>query len=270
MNDLSNNSVDLIVTSPPYWNAIDYDGYNRNKKGFYKSRKGESYTQFLKWLERCFEECYRVLGKGKTCCVVIGSVLFKGKYYTLPQDFIKIMQRIGYEFHQEIIWHKTVSGSKRSDTIVQNPYPGYYYPNFMFEYILIFRKPGPKIYENKSLKTKVENKISLDNLFINEIANDVWHILPVSPYQLDHPCPFPEEIPYRLILLYSYKGDLVLDPFLGGGTTAVIANRLGRRFYGYEIRKKYIDLTRKRLNEPVYLKNQLLCRVTKLSKRLIW
>lgn len=269
MNELKNNSVDLIITSPPYWNAIDYDQYNMNKKGFYKTRKGESYCQFLSWLKRCFKECYRVLGKGKICCVVINSVLYQGKYYPIPQDFIKIMQGIGYEFLQEIIWNKTISACKRLDTLVKNPYPGYYYSNFMFEYILIFKKPGPKIYEGRSWKTKLENEINIDDLFINEVGYNVWHILPISPYKIDHPCPFPEEIPYRLILLYSYKSDLVVDPFLGGGTTAKVAKRLGRRFCGYEIRKKYIDLTKKQLKEPVYLSSQMLCRYIKIPNKLI-
>lgn len=267
MKELKDSSIDLIVTSPPYYNAIDYDRFNQKKN--YKVRKDTDYSKFLIWLKECFKESYRVLKTGKFCCVVIATVLYRGKQHALPYHFVSLMEDIGFEFHQDIIWRKVVSGSKRIDVTVQNPYPGYYYPNFMFEPILVFRKPGPKIYRGRARKDKLDSKFSVDGVFLNEIGNNIWNIYPVAPFQYDHPCPFPEEIPYRLISLYSYKGDVVLDPFLGSGTTLAVALALGRKGVGYDLYKKYLDLTRKRLGDPVYLSNEYMCELKKMPKRVI-
>jgi site-specific DNA-methyltransferase (adenine-specific) len=264
MEEIKDGKVDLIITSPPYWNAIDYDIHTLDNTKWFRTRKGEEYEKFLDWLKRCFKECYRVLSSGKFCCVVIGTVLYNGKHYPLPQHFISLMENIGYEFHQDIIWHKVTGGVKRAGVTIQNPYPGYYCPNIMTEYILIFKKPGERIYKNRTKTEKEENKIPIDDLFTKELANNIWHIAPVPPNQYDHPCPFPEEIPYRIMKLFSYAGDLVLDPFLGIGTTIKVANVLHRRWVGYEINEKYIRISEQRLNEPLFLRNQLIARFEKI------
>jgi len=165
------------------------------------------------------------------------------------------------------VWHKVTGGVKRAGVTIQHPYPGYYHPNIMSESILIFRKPGPKIYKNRSQVEKEANRINIDAIFTREIANNVWHIAPVPPNHLPHPCPFPEEIPYRLILLYSYAGDLVLDPFIGIGTTAKVAKALGRQYVGYEIQEKYITVAHQRLQEPLHLREQLIPRFEKIPVR---
>jgi DNA modification methylase len=259
MDALRDGEVDLIITSPPYWNAIDYDAHARDKTRWFRTRRGEKYDAYLAWLERCFAECLRVLKPGGFCCVVIGTVLYRGKHYPLPQHFCALMERLGYEFHQDIVWYKVTGGVKRAGVTIQHPYPGYYLPNIMTEYILIFRKPGPKIYAGKSMRQKRESAVPIDELFKKELANNIWHIAPVPPNQYDHPCPFPEEIPYRLITLFSYPGDLVLDPFLGIGTTVKVANHLGRRWVGYEIKRKYVQIARRRLRDPLSLRAQLIC-----------
>jgi len=258
MEELKEGQVDLIITSPPYWNAIDYEQHIEDNTKNFRTRKGNEYREYLDWLTTCFSESYRVLSPGKFCCVVIGTVLYNGKHYPLPQHFIPLMENIGYEFHQDIIWYKVTGGVKRAGVTIQNPYPGYYCPNIMTEYILIFRKPGPKIYKSRTKVEKDENKIPIDDLFTRELANNIWHIAPVPPNQYDHPCPFPEEIPYRLIKLFSYPTDLILDPFLGIGTTIKVANALNRRWVGYEIKEKYIKISEQRLNEPLYLREQLI------------
>jgi site-specific DNA-methyltransferase (adenine-specific) len=136
----------------------------------------------------------------------------------------------------------------------------------MTEYILIFRKPGPtRIYEGRSREEKEENRIELDSVTTRDVANNVWHVAPVPPRQLNHPCPFPEEIPYRIIRWYSYKGDLVLDPFCGIGTTLKVAASLGRQWVGYEIVEKYAALAEKRVREPLVLRKQLLVAYDKLE-----
>ncbi len=267
MDEIPDESVDLVVTSPPYWNAIDYEQHVADPEAWYRTRRGEPYTEYLDWLRVCFEEVFRKQKAGGFCAVVIGTVLFNGRQYPVPQHLVVLMEEIGYEYHQEIVWHKVTGGVKRAGVTIQHPYPGYYHPNIMSESILIFRKPGPRIYKSRSQVEKEANRISIDAIFTREIANNVWHIAPVPPNHLPHPCPFPEEIPYRLILLYSYAGDLVLDPFLGIGTTAKVAKALGRRYVGYEIHSAYLEVARRRLDEPLHLRDQLIARFDKLPVR---
>lgn len=267
MDELPDGSVDLVVTSPPYWNAIDYEQHVADPEKWYRTRRGGPYEEYLDWLRACFSEVFRTQKRGGFCAVVIGTVLFNGRQYPVPHHLVVLMEEIGYEFHQEIVWHKVTGGVKRAGVTIQHPYPGYYHPNIMTESILVFRKPGPKIYENRSQAEKEANRINLDVIFTNEIANDVWHIAPVPPNYLPHPCPFPEEIPYRLILLYSYAGDLVLDPFLGIGTTAKVAKALGRHYVGYEVQEKYLAVARERLDEPLHLREQLIARFEKVPVR---
>jgi len=267
MDEVADESVDLVVTSPPYWNAIDYEQHVADPEAWYRTRRGEPYEEYLDWLKVCFTEVFRKQKPGGFCAVVIGTVLFNGRQYPVPQHLVVLMEEIGYEYHQEIVWHKVTGGVKRAGVTIQHPYPGYYHPNIMSESILIFRKPGPKIYKNRSQVEKEANRINIDAIFTREIANNVWHIAPVPPNYLPHPCPFPEEIPYRLILLYSYAGDLVLDPFIGIGTTAKVAKALGRQYVGYEIQEKYITVAHQRLQEPLHLREQLIPRFEKIPVR---
>ena len=269
MDELKDNSVDLVVTSPPYWNARDYTQYVRDRKRNYKTRKAGTYEEYLALMERCFRECYRVLKKGKFCIVNVSHILFKGKHYPIPFDLYQILKKIGFEIHQEIIWHKSLVGFKRIAENTRWITPGKYYPNLMFEYIFVFKKAGTQIYRARTQKEKYESRVIVNQFFRKETANNVWHILPVRPYTVDHPAPFPEEIPYRLILLYSFKRDLVLDPFLGAGTTAIVAKALGRRFCGYDTQNEFIETTKQRLNEPVYLKSLLIPRYERKKRVLV-
>jgi len=267
MDEIADGIVDLVVTSPPYWNAIDYEQHVADPQAWYRTRRGGDYEEYLDWLTVCFTEVFRTLKPGGFCAVVIGTVLLNGRQYPVPHHFTGLAEQIGYEYHQEIVWHKVTGGVKRAGVTIQHPYPGYYHPNIMTESILIFRKPGPKIFEDRSAEEKEASRINIDAIFTREIANNVWHIAPVPPNYLPHPCPFPEEIPYRLILLYSYKGDLVLDPFLGIGTTAKVAKALGRQFVGYDVQKKYIEIAHQRLDEPLHLREQLIARFEKIPVR---
>jgi len=268
MSEIKDGQVDLVVTSPPYWNAIDYDTHVTDPAAWYRTRKPTPYEHYLEWLGRCFGEVFRTLKPGGFCCVIVGTVLYRGRHYPLPHDVTDVMRRIGYCFHDEIIWHKVTGGVKRAGVTLQNPFPGYYYPNIMTEHILIFRKPGPPIYRNVEQAIREASRITTDEIFVKEIANNVWHIAPVPPGHLPHPCPFPEEIPLRLILLYSHVGDLVLDPFAGIGTTCKVARHLGRRYVGYDIHEKYIEIARKRIDEPLHLRDQLIPVWQKIPIRL--
>jgi site-specific DNA-methyltransferase (adenine-specific) len=290
MPELADNTVALTVTSPPYWNAIDYDVHTSTRGANYRPRQDEDYAAYLDFLRRCFKEVLRVHRDGSFCAVVIGTVLLDGVHTPLPFHFTSLMEEIGWRFHQDIVWYKCTGGVKRAGSTIQNPYPGYYYPNIMTEYILIFRrgqrtsrrklasasirssarKSGERrlrsrISARRTARQKQDSRIPLDSIFTREIANNIWHIAPVPPGQYDHPCPFPEEIPYRLIQLYSYKDDLVLDPFAGIGTTLKVAESLARLWVGYEIKQHYVDIALKRIHEPLRLRKQLICKFDKLA-----
>ncbi len=265
MPELADESVALTVTSPPYWNAIDYDIHASDSSKYYRTRAYkngyEDYEEYLDWLSRVFDEVFRVTKPGGLCAIVIGTVLLQRKLYPVPFDVVSRLTRRGWEFHQDIIWHKCTAGVRRAGVAIQKPYPGYYYPNIMNEYILIFRKPGPRIYEERTPEEKEAAAYPIDRLFTMDIANNIWHIAPVPPGTIDHPAPFPEEIPYRLISLYSYPGDLVLDPFVGSGQTLKVAYHLGRRYVGYEVIEKYVEMARRRIQEPLHLRKEQLIAV---------
>jgi site-specific DNA-methyltransferase (adenine-specific) len=262
---LGDDSVALTVTSPPYWNAIDYDIHTSDKAQWYRTRKyGKGYKEYgdyLAWLEKVFRPLLAKTRPGGHCAVVIGTVLLNGDHYPLPFDFTSHMVQWGWPFHQDIIWHKVTGGVKRAGSFIQRPFPGYFYPNIMTEYILVFRKPGPAIYEGRNEDERRPTRVAIDDLFTKELANNVWHIAPVPPGHLDHPCPFPEEIPLRLLLLYSYPGDLVFDPFNGSGQTTKVARHLRRHFVGLDVEAKYVKYAQERLKEPLAIRPEQLIAV---------
>ena len=134
----------------------------------------------------------------------------------------------------------------------------------MTEYILLFRKPGEKIYRQVN-DDREASRFEVDDVFKMDVANNIWHIAPVPPRTINHPCPFPEEIPYRLIRMYSYLGDTVLDPFVGSGQTTKVAIELGRNAVGYDTKQEYLDYARSRLEEPLKVRpNQLIARFEKI------
>jgi modification methylase len=266
MPELPDGAVALTVTSPPYWNAIDYDIHASDKREHFRTRAYAGgyteYSEYLDWLARIFgDEVLRVTKPGGYCAIVIGTVLLNGSHYPVPFDLVARLVDKGWAFHQDIIWHKCTAGVKRAGVTIQKPYPGYYYPNIMTEYILVFRKPGEPIYRGRSEQDKEAAAYPINRLFTMDVANNVWHIAPVPPNFLDHPCPFPEEIPYRLVQMYSYPGNLILDPFTGSGQTTKVANHLGRHFVGYEIIEKYVTLATRRLSEPLSVRPEQLVAV---------
>lgn len=269
LSDLSDDQVMLTVTSPPYWNSVDYDRHAEDPDQWYRTRRyeaaGRDYHDYIEWLGRVFDGLLKKTAPGGHCAIVIGTVLLEGQHFPVPFHLTSRMIQAGWLFHQDFIWHKVTGGVKRAGTFIQKPYPGYYYPNQMTEYILVFRKPGPPIYSKRSKEEKVAAAVEVDRLFTLDVAHNLWNIPPVPPGHLDHPCPFPEEIPYRLIRLYSYPGDFVLDPFAGSGQTLKVARALGRRAIGYEIVKKYVEYARRRANEPLHLRAmQIVARFEKV------
>ena len=265
MSEVIDGGVSLTVTSPPYWNAIDYDkAAESDGRAYYRTRdysKGFSgYEEYLDLMRRVFQETHRATKPGGFCAIVIGTLLYNGTHIPVPFHVSALMERIGWRFHQDIIWHKVTAGIRRAGVAIQKPYPGYYYPNIMTEYILIFRKDGPRIFENRN-GGREESQYPIDELFKMDSANNVWHIAPVPPRTVNHPCPYPEEIPQRLITYYSYAGDTVLDPFLGSGQTSKVALASGRRAIGYEIERDFANLAEARSREGAKIRDyQLIAR----------
>jgi site-specific DNA-methyltransferase (adenine-specific) len=166
------------------------------------------------------------------------------------------VQPIGkWQLHEEIIWHKVTGGTNRYGSFVINPYPKYYRANIMHEFILILRKGDV----NTGRVRRKETLPATHEEWTKEIANSVWHIAPVPPGYIDHPCPFPEEIPYRLMKLYSYEDDVVLDPFNGSGQTTKVAHHFGRQYIGIDLVKEYVELAKLRIaREPLHIRNEAL------------
>ena len=248
MVQIEDRSVALTVTSPPYWNAIDYDIHSqKGKEAWHRKRQysafGASFDDYLDMIAEVFGEVQRVTLNGGFCAIVVGTILFEGKHYPAPMMITERMLRLGWEFHQDVIWNKVTGGVKRAGVFIQNPRYGYYYPNIMTEYILIFRNPGEK-------RRGGSATIEIDDVFKRDIANNIWHIAPVPPRTIDHPCPFPEELARRLVLLYSDEGDVVLDPFLGSGQTALAAVLNKRSCIGFDTEHEYVQLAHTRLRTP--------------------
>jgi DNA modification methylase len=266
MDVLPDGVVDLTVTSPPYWNAIDYRAHATNPTGNYRTRKSDdSYEAYLDFLRRCFSEVLRVHRPGSFIAVIIGTILHNGTHIPLPHHLVGIMEKIGFEFYEDILWHKCTAGIRRAGTFIQHPFPGYYHPNIMTEHILIFRKPGEAIFRRRGNDEKERDRVPIDSLFTHDIANNIWNVAPVPPGIINHPCPYPEELPDRLIKLFSYTGDLVLDPFAGSGTTLKVAKNHGRNFVGCDIEPEYLTLAQKRLKEKSAIRhNQIILEFKKI------
>lgn len=261
MPQCEDESISLTLTSPPYWNAIDYDTHAKdNGVAWYRERDydsfGASYEQWLSNIKTAFQEVYRVTMHGGFCAVVIGTILHERTHYPAPFDVSYQLRECGFRFHQDIIWNKVTGGIRRAGVFIQHPKPGYYYPNIMTEYILIFRK-------GDTMRRGTENALPLDDVFKRDIANNIWHIAPVPPKTIDHPCPYPDELVRRLILLYSQERDVILDPFLGSGQTARGALRLNRKCIGYDIENRYLELACNRLYDEPKRKYQLLPKLEK-------
>ncbi|MDE1839350.1 MAG: site-specific DNA-methyltransferase [Thaumarchaeota archaeon] len=255
LSHLPDNTIALTVTSPPYHNAINYQEHQDTTK-WYRGTVEISIGDWLEEMHTIFSEVYRVTKPGGFCCIVIGNEIIEGKN-KLPLPALLLVEltkkEVGWSFFEEIIWNKVTGGKKRFRVTVQHPYPTYYYPNIMHEQIIIFRKmPFHNVKDKKS-------KLVLDDLMKKEVANSVWHIAPMPPsYRKFHPAAFPEEIPYRLIQLYSNVGDIVLDPFVGSGQTTKMARFLHRKYYGVDKSSKYVKIAQKRTLEPPSLRKMQL------------
>jgi len=221
-----------MVTSPPYYNApFDYPDLFKD------------YDQFLELIKTFSKELYRVLAPGRIATYVTDDMLVKGEKYPVVADITRIMIENGFRYRDKIVWVKPKGYtriSRRSGVVLQNPYPMYFYPDNIQESIIIFQK-GKFDYEYaRKLDHNVRETSKIDTHEYNESEwyLTVWNITNVLPLQgrlEEGIAAFPEEIPRRLIKLFTYVDETVLDPFLGSGTSTKVAKELGRNTWGYEI-----------------------------------
>jgi DNA modification methylase len=248
LKKIPQNSIQLTITSPPYRNAIDYGMHVSGNGEYYRGRGNIETGDYLDEMVEIFNDrIFRVTKDGGYCCIVIANEVVNGTILPLPHILLSRLVRTPgkWNLHEEIIWHKVTGGTNRYGSFVINPYPKYYRANIMHEFILVLRKG-----DVKTGRTQRDGALpATHEEWTKEIANSVWHIAPVPPGYITHPCPFPEEIPYRLMKLYSYEGDVVLDPFNGSGQTTKVASHFNRRFIGIEIVDEYVQLATTRLTE---------------------
>ena len=239
MARFASRSVPLIVTSPPYWNIKDYGVPGQ-------IGHGQSLHAYLADLARVWAECSRILTEGGRLCVNIGDQFARasvyGRYRVIPLHADVICQCVagGLDYLGSIIWRKKTTMNTSGGAVVMGSYP--HPPNGIveidFEYILLFRKPGRPRTVSRALKESAA------------MSREEWKSWFSGHWELGgakkkaHEAPFPEEIPRRLIRMFSFPGDTVLEPFLGTGTTARVAIQLGRNAAGYEINPDFVEIAR--------------------------
>lgn len=241
---LGSESVHLVVTSPPYWDLKDYpdcDGQLGNLG---------DYRAFLSQLEQVWRECYRVLVKGGRLVIVVGDVCRSrrrhGRHHVVPLHASIQTQcmDIGFDNLAPIFWHKIANANyeiQNGSSFLGKPYE----PNAVIkndvEYILMQRKPGA--YRTPSLQARILSVIGNDEY--QAWFRQIWSDVPGASTR-KHPAPYPEELAYRLIRMFSFVGDTVLDPFLGTGTTCVAAARAGRHSMGVELEHDFVKIAVRR------------------------
>ncbi|MBQ9026357.1 MAG: site-specific DNA-methyltransferase, partial [Methanobrevibacter sp.] len=226
MDEIPDNSIHLMITSPPYNVGKEYDN-------------NLTLSEYEELLTAVFAESYKKLVTGGRACINIANIGRK-PYVPLHMMVINIMIKLGFLMRGEIIWDKSASAGGScawgSWMSASNPVLRDYH-----EYILVFSKES---YSKNKSQTK-KDTISKEDFI--QWTKSIWTFPAVNAKRIGHPAPFPVELPHRLINLYSYENDVVLDPFCGSGTTCLAAIENNRYYIGYDINKDYIDLSERRI-----------------------
>ncbi len=251
MSSVEDVSVQLVVTSPPYWQLKDYG--SRNQIGF-----NDSYEDYINNLNLVWSECHRVLGTGCRLCVNIGDQfarsVYYGRYKIVPirTEIIKFCETVGFDYMGTIIWQKKTTTNTTGGGSVMGSYP---YPRngivkIDYESILIFKKIGAPAQQRVGKELKEKSKLTNEEW--NTYFSGHWNFK--GERQDKHIAMFPLELPNRLIKMFSFVGDTVLDPFLGSGTTSLSAMNLERNSIGYEINRSFRKIIRQKLegNENLF------------------
>src|SRR2546425_246889 len=248
--EVADGEVSLIATSPPYFNApFDYPDLF------------SSYEDYLDLIKSFASQSRRVLGRGRICAIVTDDMLVKegggsrGRKYPLVADTTRIFLDEGFLYRDKITWVKPAGYtriSRRSGVVLQHPYPMYFYPDNIQESILLFQNGEFDYSRLKDTPKKILESSKIDTVQLNKERWNltVWNItnvLPLPGRVEEGIAAFPEEIPRRLIKLFTMVGETVFDPFAGSGTTLKIARELGRKGVGYEIDLELKRVLRKKL-----------------------
>lgn len=242
MSELPDDSVHLVITSPPYWQLKDYG--DKNQIGFH-----DTYESYINNLNLVWKECFRVLQNGCRLCINIGDQfarsVYYGRYKVIPirTEITKFCETIGMDYMGAIIWQKVTTTNTTGGASIMGsfPYPRNGILKIDYEFILIFKKLGDPPKVDKEIK-------ELSKLTTNEwntYFSGHWNF--AGEKQDKHLAMFPEELPRRLIRMFSFVGDTVLDPFLGSGTTSLAAKNLSRNSVGYEIGQTFTPIIKNKL-----------------------
>jgi len=242
MKEVPDESVHLVITSPPYWQLKDYG--NGEQIGF-----NDTYEEYINNLNLVWNECHRVLHKGCRLCINIGDQfarsVYYGRYKVIPirTEIIKFCESAGFDYMGAIIWQKVTTCHTTGGATVMGsfPYPRNGILKLDYEFILILKKYGnpPRV----SKEVKEQSRLTQEEW--NQYFAGHWNF--PGEKQDKHLAMFPEELPRRLIKMFSFVGDTVLDPFLGSGTTSLAAKNLERNSIGYEINEGFLPTIRAKL-----------------------
>ncbi len=242
MREVSDESVHLIITSPPYWQLKDYG--NGIQIGF-----NDTYEDYINNLNLVWKECHRILHKGCRLCINIGDQfarsVYYGRYKVIPirTEIIKFCESIGFDYMGAVIWQKVTTCHTTGGATVMGSYP---YPRsgilkLDYEFILILKKHG----QTPKVSKEIKNKSKLTQEEWNQYFSGHWNF--PGEKQEKHLAMFPEELPRRLIKMFSFVGDIVLDPFIGSGTTSLVAKNLNRNSIGYEINEAFLQVIKDKI-----------------------
>lgn len=243
MKEVPDESCHLIITSPPYWQLKDYG--NGKQIGY-----NDSYEEYINNLNLVWNECHRILHKGCRLCVNVGDQfarsVYYGRYKVIPirTEIIKFCESAGFDYMGAIIWQKVTTTHTTGGATVMGsfPFPRNGILKIDYEFILIFKKYG--IPPGVTKEVKEQSKLTKEEW--NQYFTGHWNF--AGEKQDKHLAMFPEELPGRLIKMFSFVGDTVLDPFLGSGTTTLAAKNLNRNSIGYEINEDFLPVIRDKLN----------------------
>ena len=242
LNEIKDKSVQLIITSPPYWQLKDYG--TDEQIGF-----NDSYEEYINNLNLVWQECYRVLSDGCRMCINIGDQfarsVYYGRYKVIPirTEIIRFCELLGMDYMGAVIWQKTTTMNTSGGGAIMGsfPYPRNGILKMDYEFILLFKKLG-----NAPKPTKEQKERSaLTKEEWNQFFSSHWIFNGVKQYE--HIAMFPEELPRRLIKMFSFVGETVFDPFAGSGTTSLAAKHLGRNSIGYEINREFAPIIKSKL-----------------------
>lgn len=242
LNQIEDKSVQLIITSPPYWQLKDYG--TDDQIGF-----NDSYEDYINNLNLVWKECDRVLADGCRLCINIGDQfarsVYYGRYKVIPirTEIIRFCESLGMDYMGAIIWQKTTTMNTSGGGAIMGsfPYPRNGILKMDYEFILLFKKLGNA---PKPTKEQKEQSAMTKEEWVQYFSSH-WNFNGVK--QIGHIAMFPEELPKRLIKMFSFVGETIFDPFAGSGTTSLAAKNLGRNSIGYEINKEFAPLIKEKL-----------------------